>query len=425
MRNLKVIRTIVAIVLAVLVPAIFMTCIAVAQESDVPGFPTLATRSVEIWSDGTRLAGNLFYPKDRKEGEKLPAIVLCHGWGGTKDHLNRAYAPQFAKEGYFVLSFDYRGWGESDSRLVVKGKMPSPNENGEVTVTAQAIRELVDPFDQQDDIDAAISFIEGEPGVDRNRIGLWGTSFGGGHVVWRAAHDDRVKCITAQVGSMDQRIGVEQALKPVFTRFLKAPGPATDAEAEKLRDEIYERMRARAGEIEDLSQAGKVSESFLTGMLVVSRDARDDEHVKALVEKENADRKALFPILAKKGETLEPIHQRRISRARGLIDPVPQGVDAVPGLRGTPHFDRFIRFVAADHTDKIKCPVLIIDAENENLFDIRTQGGRVYEQLKGRVPVKYEVFKGIKHYDIYSGEPMERARQLQIEWYNEHLKGGG
>jgi dienelactone hydrolase len=425
MRNSKVIRTIVAIVLAVLVPAIFMMFTAVAEESEVQGFPTLAMRAVELWSDGTRLAGNLFYPKARKEDEKLPAIVLCHGWGGTKGHLNTAYAPQFAKEGYFVLSFDYRGWGESDSRLVVKGKMPKPDENGEVTVTAQAIRELVDPFDQQEDIDAAISFIEGEPGVDRNRIGLWGTSFGGGHVVWKAAHDDRVKCITAQVGAMDQRIGVERALKPVFARFLKAAGPATDAEAEKLRDEIYERMRARAGEIEDLSQAGKISESLFTGMLVVSRDARDDAHVAALVEQENADRKALFPILAKEGETLEPINQRRISRARGIIDPVPQGVDPVPGLRGTPYLDRFIRFVAADYTDKVTCPVLIIDVEKEELFDARTQGGRVYEQLKGRVPVKYELFEGITHYDIYRGEPLERSRQLQIDWYNEHLKGKG
>jgi dienelactone hydrolase len=424
-RNPKIIRTIVAIVLVFLVPAIFMTCTAAGQESDVPGFPTLAMRSVEIWSDGTRLAGNLFYPKDRKEGEKLPAIVLCHGWGGTKEHLNRAYAPQFAEEGYFVLSFDYRGWGESDSRLVVASKMPAPDENGEVTVTAQAIRELVDPFDQQDDIDAAISFIEGEPGVDRNRIGLWGTSFGGGHVVWRAAHDDRVKCITAQVGAMDQRIGVERALKPVFARFLKAAGPATDAEAEKLRDEIYERMRARAGEIEDLSRAGKIAESLFTGMLVVSRDGRDDERAKALVQQENDDRKALFPIIAKKGEILEPIYQRRISRARGIIDPVPQGVDPVPGLRGTPYLDRFIQFVPADYTDKVTCPVLIIDVEKEELFDTSTQGHRVYKQLKGRVPVKYELFEGITHYDIYRGEPLQRSRQLQIDWYNEHLKGQG
>lgn len=189
-------------------------CLAVAalpamgQVTEVAGFPTVETRAVQIWSDGTRMAGDLFMPKGLADGDQLPAIVLCHGWGGVKAHLNRGIAPWFASAGYVVLAFDYRGWGESDSRLVVRGPMPKPGEDGMVTVTAQAIRELVDPLDQQMDIDAAISFIEGEPHADANRIGIWGSSFGGGHVIWRAAHDSRVKAVAAQVGAMDQRMGI-------------------------------------------------------------------------------------------------------------------------------------------------------------------------------------------------------------------------
>ena len=178
---------------------------------DVEGYPTLVRKPVAIWSDGTRLAGDVFYPKATAEGEKLPAIVLCHGWGGTKAHLNRGIAPRFAAAGYLVLAFDYRGWGESDSRLVVRGEMPKPDEDGYVTVKAQAIRQLVDPLDQQEDIDAAITFVEGEPHADSSRIGIWGSSFGGGHVVWRAAHDRRVKAVAAQVGAMDQRAGLVAA----------------------------------------------------------------------------------------------------------------------------------------------------------------------------------------------------------------------
>jgi hypothetical protein len=173
------------------------------EEKDVKGFSKVVTRSVELWSDGTRLAGDLFYPKGVSDGDKLPAIVLCHGWGGKKEHLNRAIAPGFAAEGYVVLSFDYRGWGESDARLVVHGKMPKPDKDGYVTVKAQAIKEVVDPVDQQMDIDNAISFIEGESMVDTGRIGIWGSSFGGGHVIWRAAHDDRVACVVSQVGGMN------------------------------------------------------------------------------------------------------------------------------------------------------------------------------------------------------------------------------
>ena len=82
------------------------------------------SRHVDIWSDGTRLSGDLWHPKDLQSEDKLPAVILCHGWGGVRSHLNRDYAPEFAKAGYVVLSFDYRGWGDSDSRLVIKEKMP-------------------------------------------------------------------------------------------------------------------------------------------------------------------------------------------------------------------------------------------------------------------------------------------------------------
>ena len=177
-------------------------------EKAVTGYPDLVRRSVEFWSDGTRLAGDITYPKGMKDGETLPGIVLCHGWGGKKSHLNMQIGPMFAQAGYVVFTFDYRGWGESDSRLIMLDAMPKPGADGKMTVTVQAVRELVDPLDQQEDIDAAITFIEGESIVDADRIGIWGSSFGGGHVIWRAAHDSRVKCVVAQVGAMDQRLGL-------------------------------------------------------------------------------------------------------------------------------------------------------------------------------------------------------------------------
>lgn len=180
------------------------------EETEVSGFPDLARQSVTFWSDGTRLAGDVTYPKKFADGGKHPCIVLCHGWGGTKRHLNMQIGPRFADAGYVVFTFDYRGWGESDSRLVVTGEMPKPDKDGNVTVTARAVKQLVDPLDQQEDIDAALCFVEGEEMVDPERIGIWGSSFGGGHVIWRAAHDDRVKCVVAQVGAMDQRLGLSQ-----------------------------------------------------------------------------------------------------------------------------------------------------------------------------------------------------------------------
>ena len=218
-----------------------------AELHDVENFPTVVRRSVTVWSDGTRLAADIFRPKDLDEDSKLPAIVLCHGWGGKKEHLNRGIAPWFASAGYVVLAFDYRGWGESDSRLIVTGDMPKPDKDGKVTVEALAVRELVDPMDQQEDIDAAISFIEGEPLVDPSRIGLWGSSFGGGHVIWRAAHDRRVKAVAAQVGAMDQRLGIAATtgLEAVHQNRIKrargelAPVPLGDDKPEGLVGSPY------------------------------------------------------------------------------------------------------------------------------------------------------------------------------------------
>lgn len=158
-------------------------------------------RSINIWSEGTRLAGDLWTPDDVGAGDQLPAILLCHGWGGRKEHLNATYAPWFSRAGFAVLAFDYRGWGESDGKLVPAGAVPPLDQNGEVTLRAKAVREVVDPFDQIRDIANCLDFLQGEPQVDEERIGLWGTSYGGGHVAFMAAHDSRVRAIVAQVSA--------------------------------------------------------------------------------------------------------------------------------------------------------------------------------------------------------------------------------
>ena len=80
--------------------------------------------------------------------------------------------------------------------------MPKPDESGEVTVRAKPMRWQLDLADQTFDIRCAISFLSGETCVDASRIGLFGTSYGGGLVTWVAAHDSRVQCVVAQVPGM-------------------------------------------------------------------------------------------------------------------------------------------------------------------------------------------------------------------------------
>ena len=155
-------------------------------------------KSVTIWSEGSRLAAEVIRPAG--EGAPRPAILLCHGWAGLKGHLASRYAIPFAEAGYVCLVFDYRGWGESDGRLISVADAPMLTQAGEQTVQARVIRNLVDPIDQVADIRACLAWLSTEPGVDPDRIGLWGSSYGGGHVIVVAGTDERPKAVVAQIG---------------------------------------------------------------------------------------------------------------------------------------------------------------------------------------------------------------------------------
>src|SRR5258708_2830244 len=73
------------------------------------------------------------------------------------------------------------------------------------TAEVKEVREVVDPLDQTTDLMNAIHWVVGEPQCDTARIGLWGSSYSGGHVAYAAARDPRVKAIVCQVAAFDSR----------------------------------------------------------------------------------------------------------------------------------------------------------------------------------------------------------------------------
>lgn len=159
-------------------------------------------RSDTILSEGTRLAAEIFSPTD-KGGEQLPCILMAHGWGGTARGLRRD-AVVFAKAGYLAVTFDYRGWGNSDPRVILANPAPD-GKPGKFQAEVIAIREVVDPVEQGRDWLNALHWLQAEPMCDTQRIGVWGSSYSGGHVLYAAAHDQRVKAVFSQVGGMDSR----------------------------------------------------------------------------------------------------------------------------------------------------------------------------------------------------------------------------
>ena len=83
------------------------------------------------------MAGDLYWPATAGD-QRLPAIVMRHGWGGKKAGLVRN-AVTFAADGFVVFAFDYRGWGESDGKLVVIGDLPERGNDSEVQILAREI----------------------------------------------------------------------------------------------------------------------------------------------------------------------------------------------------------------------------------------------------------------------------------------------
>lgn len=187
-------------------------------------------RVANAWSEGVRLHVEMFSPK-ALAGKKLPTIIQAHGWGGTAANLRRD-AIDMASAGYQVITFDYRGWGESDSRLVLRKPSPvTPTFGKNQTFTAEVseVREYVDPMEQVTDWFSIINWAAGEPSVDADRIGIRGSSFSGGHVFYIAAHEPRIKAVVSQVGSFDGRwVG------------------ATKAELDKTYDEATKRAHGAA-----------------------------------------------------------------------------------------------------------------------------------------------------------------------------------
>ena len=140
---------------------------------------TLERTRVSFDSNGLKVAGYLYRPAG--VFGKLPAVVMANGFSGTMDWLLPNYAERFAQAGFAVLMFDYRHFGESEGQP----------------------RQLVSVKYQREDIRAALRFARSHADIDPDRIALWGTSLGGGHVIAVAAEDQRITAVVAQVPGID------------------------------------------------------------------------------------------------------------------------------------------------------------------------------------------------------------------------------
>jgi hypothetical protein len=289
-------------------------------------------RRVTVMSEGIPLVGHVLQAKENA-GKRLATVILCQGTGGLQHyHLYNALA--FANAGYTVITFDYRGWGQSAGRLipatlnVAQFRQDGRPYNAEVI----EVRETIDPFEQAADAAAVVAWAVAEPEVDADRIGIWGTSFGGGIALYTAINDSRIKVFVGQVGSYEAR--------------------RTDNAVLELR-----------------------------------RDATRRAHGE-------------LPYPAPKARVAGALHGNMIREKYQLWSPA----EELSRLAARPP----------------RLAVLLIDAEKDELMDLRWNGQRVFERHAGTK--ERVVIPDITHYAVYNGTVLQQVTKLALDWYDKHLR---
>lgn len=146
--------------------------------------------------DGVTLRGWHVLP-DAGTGP-FPTVVMAHGFSAVKEMYLDKFAEAFAAAGIAAVVFDNRNFGASDG----------------------AIRQEIDPWQQVRDYRDAVTFAETLPETDAGRIGVWGSSYSGGHVLVVAAIDRRVKAVVSQVPLISGHANARRLVRADFVAGL-------------------------------------------------------------------------------------------------------------------------------------------------------------------------------------------------------------
>src|SRR5215469_16057426 len=165
----------------------------------------LMRHDIEFNAEGVILRGWLYVPEILPG--KAPAVVMAHGFSAVKEMYLDRYAEVFSAAGLAVLVYDNRNFGASEGEP----------------------RDEIDPWQQVRDYRHAITWFGRQPGIDRKRIGVWGSSYSGGHVLVVGALDRRVKCVVSQVPLVS---GYRNVLRLVRADFIAPTRAQLDQDRE-------------------------------------------------------------------------------------------------------------------------------------------------------------------------------------------------
>lgn len=152
----------------------------VIENSHKSSKPVSMHEPVHFYSDGLKLSGQFTRAIGAKDQTRSPTVLCIHGYTGRKEVYMPGYVRELSAAGYNTLDFHHRGFGESEG-------VPLRNK----------------PWDQVQDIMSAMIYLRQRPEVDTDRIGLYGTSYGGTTGMMAAAHDTSIRCAVSVGSSSD------------------------------------------------------------------------------------------------------------------------------------------------------------------------------------------------------------------------------
>ena len=297
-------------------------------------------RDIEFPSRGSRCRGWLYVPDASVVKQPAPAIVMAHGFSAVKEMFQlSSYAERFEEAGFVTLVFDFRFLGASDG-----------NPRGQIMSN-----------EQQEDYRNAITWMSLRPEVDADRIGVWGTSLSGGHVLHLAAFDQRIKVVVAQVPTIDP-------VKQIVHR------------------------------------GGKDALERLMGMLAKDRTQRFQDGTVNYVK-----------IVGLPGElsllSVPDAHEAMTRNAVGA----PNWINQVT----LESLENYVEYVPTASIELISpTPLLMVLAEQDSLIPVELARA-AFDRAGG--PKKLEVFP-CGHFEVYETEPwFSKAVSSMVEWYTKYL----
>jgi hypothetical protein len=298
-------------------------------------------RDITFTSQGDNCVGWLYLPDDLKAGTRAPAIVMAGAMTSVKELTLPGYAERFAKAGFITLVFDFRFWGGS-------GGQP---------------RNQVLPYEQLQDLRNAITWLAEQPEVDAQRIGGWGISLGGGHMLYLSAFDRRLKAVVATASAVNN----------VRT---------------------FEMVFGREGLQGFLAQIGQDrGNRFKTGSVATTLQAWGKPGEMCAFPQEEA-----FEFYTNAKATVAPHYENVVT-----LESVEKFVEYNPDFAVDLASPTAVLFVHPEH-DLV--PIALVRAVYERTLE----------------PKKF-VSLDCKHSDVYDKDPwMSRSVKAAIDWFKKHLK---